>query len=408
MTDGVLSVVPGTVATYTIIVSNAGPGAVVDAPFTDLVPAAPTISTAIWTCVASPGSSCGSAGDNGSIQTMVSLLSGGFATITINALVARAAGPGTLSNTATVAPPPGTSDPNPGNNSATDVDTLTPQADLSILETGPDTLVPLLNATYTLTAVNAGPSVGAVTVAETLPAGVTFALLAAPFGWSCTKPPFGSGGTVSCSIPALGVGGPPAVFTIVVTVDHALASGTVVSNTATISSTIPDPNPLNNSSTATGTVNSLADVSLVKTSLPSVVSPGQPFTYQLVVTNNGPVAATVVTLVDPLPPEVTFLSATSTLGFCSGTRTVTCLIGPIVSGESVTVQMSVSQNAAAGRSISNTATVTASGSDPVTANNSSTVTTLVATNIPTLSEWALALFAAALAGAALFAMRHRS
>src|SRR5947208_2644717 len=39
---------------------------------------------------------------------------------------------GTLSNTATVGPPAGVTDPNTGNNSATDTDTLTPQADLSI------------------------------------------------------------------------------------------------------------------------------------------------------------------------------------------------------------------------------------------------------------------------------------
>src|SRR5262249_41419495 len=39
---------------------------------------------------------------------------------------------GSLSNTATVTQPAGVSDPNPGNNSATDTDTLTPQADLAL------------------------------------------------------------------------------------------------------------------------------------------------------------------------------------------------------------------------------------------------------------------------------------
>ncbi|MBK6407396.1 MAG: hypothetical protein IPF66_21675 [Holophagales bacterium] len=42
---------------------------------------------------------------------------------------------GTVSNTATVAAPGGVTDPSPGNNSATDTDTLTPQADLAITKT---------------------------------------------------------------------------------------------------------------------------------------------------------------------------------------------------------------------------------------------------------------------------------
>ena len=42
---------------------------------------------------------------------------------------------GTLVNTATVAVPAGTTDPDPTDNSATDTDTLTPRADLSITKT---------------------------------------------------------------------------------------------------------------------------------------------------------------------------------------------------------------------------------------------------------------------------------
>src|SRR5206468_9366725 len=66
---------------------------------------------------------------------------------------------GTLSNTATVTAPGGVTDPTPGNNSATDSDTLAPQADLAITKTdGVTTATPGGSVTYTITASNAGPS----------------------------------------------------------------------------------------------------------------------------------------------------------------------------------------------------------------------------------------------------------
>src|SRR5262249_34179030 len=46
---------------------------------------------------------------------------------------------GTLANTATVAPPPGVTDPVPGNNSWTDTGTPTPPADLALVPLRPAT-----------------------------------------------------------------------------------------------------------------------------------------------------------------------------------------------------------------------------------------------------------------------------
>jgi Domain of unknown function DUF11 len=65
---------------------------------------------------------------------------------------------GTYINTATVSPPAGVTDNDPGNNSATDSDTLTPQADLSITKTdGVTSVVPGTVDTYTITVTNNGP-----------------------------------------------------------------------------------------------------------------------------------------------------------------------------------------------------------------------------------------------------------
>ena len=120
-TDGVSSVLPGTVVTYTIVVTNAGPSAVTGATVADTFPAA--ITSASWSCVATGGSSCSAASGTGNLNTTVNLAVNGTATFKVVANVASTA-VGTLVNTATVTPPVGTTDPVPGNNSATDTDNL--------------------------------------------------------------------------------------------------------------------------------------------------------------------------------------------------------------------------------------------------------------------------------------------
>jgi uncharacterized repeat protein (TIGR01451 family) len=120
-TDGQASVIAGQAVTYTLTLSNTGPDPVSGASVTDALPA--TLTGAAWTC--SPAPSCGAASGTGNVSTTVSLLSGGSATITVTATVSATAS-GTLANTATVAPPAGTIDPVPANNSATDTDTFVP------------------------------------------------------------------------------------------------------------------------------------------------------------------------------------------------------------------------------------------------------------------------------------------
>jgi uncharacterized repeat protein (TIGR01451 family) len=121
-------------------------------------------------CVGAGGGTCGASSGAGNINDLVNLPVGASVTYTVNALV-NAAATGTLSNTATVTPPTGVIDPTPGNNSATDTDTLAPTADLSITKTdGVASVVPGTTVTYTIIASNNGPSnaPGAI-VADTLP-----------------------------------------------------------------------------------------------------------------------------------------------------------------------------------------------------------------------------------------------
>ena len=104
------------------------------------------------------------------------LATGQSVTITLTGTVSSSA-TGTLTNTVTVAPPGTMNDLTPANNTATDSDTLTPQADLQITKTDTPpvtTSIPGMAITYTIVVTNAGPSdvTGAI-VNDTFPATLT-------------------------------------------------------------------------------------------------------------------------------------------------------------------------------------------------------------------------------------------
>jgi uncharacterized repeat protein (TIGR01451 family) len=119
-TDGSPTYTPGGTVTYSVVVSNAGPGDVTGAVVTDPLPA--QVSAATWTAAYTGGGS-GPAGGSGNLVATVNLPAGAAVTFTITATI-RPDATGDLVNTASVAPPEGVPDLNPGNNSATDIDTL--------------------------------------------------------------------------------------------------------------------------------------------------------------------------------------------------------------------------------------------------------------------------------------------
>src|SRR5262245_47027411 len=121
-----------------------------------------------------------------------------------------------------------------------------------------------------------------------------------------------------------------------------------------------------------------ANLAIAKTDSPDPVAAGQPLTYSITVTNNGPLGATGVTVADPLPAGVTFGSATASQGSCNqASGTVTCDLGSLANGAQATVTIVVTP--AADGSLSNTATVNADQNDPDTADNSATAATTVGT-----------------------------
>ncbi|MBO0720632.1 MAG: DUF11 domain-containing protein, partial [Blastocatellia bacterium] len=80
-----------------------------------------------------------------------------------------------------------------------------------------------------------------VSLVSAIPAGMAFTSLSAPAGWSCSAPPVGSGGQVTCTIASLDAGA-AAQFNLVLTPVCGTPDGASIINSATVTSTTNDPN----------------------------------------------------------------------------------------------------------------------------------------------------------------------
>ena len=106
--------------TYTFTVTNAGPNPVTGATVTDTLPAGMTFVSA----------SAGGVYDSATrtVTFTAGTLAANNGTATFTSTVTITSTSGTIANSAVVAPPPGVTDPTPGNNTATDTDDVSPNA----------------------------------------------------------------------------------------------------------------------------------------------------------------------------------------------------------------------------------------------------------------------------------------
>ncbi|MCP4662359.1 MAG: DUF11 domain-containing protein [bacterium] len=346
VSDGVTSAVPGQSLVYTIVASNAGPSNVGSVSLTDTFPAALSCT---WTSVAAGGATGNTAVGSGDLNETLLLLASSSVTYTVSCAI-DAGATGTLSNSAAVSAP--MTDPVAGNDGATDADTvLTPQANLGITKTdGVTSAVPgQTTLTYTIVASNAGPSdAPSVTVADTFPSSLSCGYTSVAAG-GATGNTSGSGDLAeTLSMPV----GSSATYTVSCTIDPG-ATGSL-SNTATISSPVTDPDASNDSAVDADTVlDPEADLGVTKTDGVTSAVPGQTsLTYTIVASNAGPSDDPSASLTDTFPSSLTcsYTSVaaggasgntsgsgdlTETLSLPSGssvTYTVTCSIDPAATG----------------------------------------------------------------------------
>ncbi len=389
----------GATTSYTLTVSNNGPNTAAGVVVNDSLPSQFTATAA-----GGGGFDCTLPGGSGGtvVCTLASLAptNGVPVQITITGTVAPGTAGQAISDAATVTS--NTGDPDQTNNAATFNQVVGPIADVAISKqalesdgTTPVTTPLAVGDTfiYALTVTNNGPSAAdAVTVTDTLPAGLTLAATAS----GCT-PGVGSGGTITC---ALGTVAPGAAtpINLAVTVGNTTPPNSTQTNTATVSSTTVDPDPTDNSASATVGIGQVANLSIAKTANPQTANVGDDVTFTFTVTNANPVGendgsetglgTTGAVVTDVLPPGIQFISGPSNCTFTAATDTLSCDLGAVAENQTVAASfvgrvVDVPGMTIPGSVIQNTATVASAAAggfsaladlDPSDNNNAASVT----------------------------------
>ncbi|MGQ0670200.1 MAG: COG1361 S-layer family protein, partial [Actinomycetota bacterium] len=215
---------------------------------------------------------------------------------------------------------------------------------------------------FTITVTNNGDATAHdVVVTDTLPAGLTITSVSGP---NCSV----VGQTATCNVGDLAPGASVEI-TINVTADEGACPS--VTNQATVTFDQGDGSVSVGSNPVTVGVNCQPDVGIVKNAdAPGGgVVAGESFSYTITVTNNGTGTAHNVIVTDTVPDGLTIDSVDGPNCSVNG-QTVTCLIGDLGPGESVTITINVTATEDACPSVTNTATVThdegSAESNPVT------------------------------------------
>ena len=365
---------PGELLTYTLTVENLGPGDASGVVVTDTVPAGVSYE--------SDDGGCDASGEPVIVCAVGNLAAGASIAIQIVVRVDLATQPGALlENRAEVTGDQ--PDPDPGNDEDTVITTVTPLADLRVDKDGvgevvtgptvddltetPGVVTAGRRMTYTLTVGNGGPTdASGVVVTDTLPAGVSYVSDDA----SCDTFALP---VLRCELGVL-ASGASTMVTIVVDADPGLVPFSMLENLVVVSGDDPDPDLGNNSDDHSTTVLAMADLSIDKTAAPPVVTPGDPVTFDITVTNAGPSLARDVVVEDTLPVSLTYVSDSAGCDTV-GLPTLSCALGDMAPGVSVSFDVTATVEAGLeGQTVSNTATVqlTGGGSDPDLTNNSDT------------------------------------
>jgi uncharacterized repeat protein (TIGR01451 family) len=320
-------IVPGEEATFTLVATNHGPSMATNVRVADQLPEEFSFASATQGCAEASGTvTC----------TIASLAPGASQTFTVTGGVASSLDE-CLENTATMTT--ATPDPNVSNNSSTICAPIKGRSNIGITKTASTTTVPPGGGQvmYTLVVRNTGPSDDpGVKVSDPLPAGLTL-VSAEPSQGSCTT----TNNTVSCELGALKDGGSAQVL---VTVNTTGTAG-CITNTARAQGAHEDPTPDNNRASAQVCVEppptppATFDLEVDKRASASRVTIGQRVTYRIVVTNNGPDAAPDAKLTDTYNSRATVVSVRTTQGSCTKRIPITCDLGRVEAGASVTIRV---------------------------------------------------------------------
>ena len=321
--------------TYTLVLDNSGPDTANNASFLDTLP--PGVANVSATCLsATNGASCPASivANNTSVSGVVPtfpLL--GKVTIQISGNFS-VSGPSSLTNTATVSPPGGVTDPMPDSNTSSVSTAMNYGANLVVSKTqSSNTFVSGQPVTYVMTLTNNGPAAADGTMMEDFPYGnggtsaarvnatYTFAGCTAVNGAVCPNNSAfqnytGQVGSADylfdTAVPTLPSGGAITItYTMVATAPATCGLSAAplrnVFQTRRLPAGVTDPDPYNNRAEVEQAVAATAacpvveaDIEVTKTQSSNNFVPGQPVTYTMRLVNNGPTAADG-TLIEDFP-----------------------------------------------------------------------------------------------------------
>jgi uncharacterized repeat protein (TIGR01451 family) len=157
------------------------------------------------------------------------------------------------------------------------------------------------------------------------------------------------------------------------------------SNKATVTAASPDPNSANNSASETVTLPT-ADLSLAVVATPDPVAPNRQLTYAMTVTNKGPDLAQGIVLNDNVTAQASYIgvsglpsSACAPVPAVGSTGLVSCSLGTLARGASISMRLLVNSGGSSPATLSNTASIKSLTTDPTSANNSVTQSIQVST-----------------------------
>jgi uncharacterized repeat protein (TIGR01451 family) len=363
---------PGSVVTYTVTVSNAGPGVATGAVITDTLDTTKFALGATWLCnPTGVGSTCvtpagpgGTADAANKITQTVNIADGGNVKLVISATV-KAGATGTITNTAST---------NLGgvitNGVAPNITIVLPTLSMtkSVSPTGNVGRGSVL--TYTIVAKNTGGGTMTALIADTLPS--VFAVTPLPT-WSCAGVCSGLSGSASSFSQTVTLGaGQTSTYTFSGTVSSTAPMG-AFTNTA-------NGTPSGGSAVPASATNTIVgpNLSIVKDDGKTVIAPGQATAYTMTIVNNGPVDVVGATFTDTVPASIT--GVTWACSVPAGSTCPTLVAGNTNIGKTFNLQngktMTVTANGtvagAATGIITNTASVAnpTGVTDPTPANNS--------------------------------------
>ena len=364
-------VAAGAAISYTISVTNKGPSSINTT--TNFITLSLPLSASILSPVYTP--STGTYNPNTGVWSGINLPSNGVVTLTISGQVSPNTVASNIVSAVTVTPPPGVADVITNNNSATTSNPVVQSADLAMtISDGVTNVYEGTTLTYTITAINLGPStLTSLTISNSISAFLTNLAFAPSVGYYNLANGVWNGLNLTA--------GNAVTLTLQATVLNNVTGLFTNSVTGFVPSGVADPVLTNNTASDVNLALATPDLAIFKTG-PASVYAGTNYTYTLTVTNSGLGTASNVVPSDVLPTNVIFVSASS--GGTNNSGVVNWTFGSLA--PSVGTNLTLTVTAPTGGNVTNVAAVAASTPDSNPGNNTSSP---VGTTITPIADMAV-------------------